>query len=91
MEHLDEEFQAEVVDEDVAHGNEEIPDNLRPATQSRPREADMSCHPETRQESDRKLEYKGGDMRCESYETEVEHLRMENKMVENIVQNPLQH
>ena len=27
----------------------------------------------------------------EGNETEVEHLRMENKMIENIVQHPLQH
>ena len=42
MEHFDEEFQAEVVDEDVAHGDEEIPDNLRSAAQSGARETDMS-------------------------------------------------
>ena len=33
LEHFDEEFQAEVVDENVAYGDEEIPDNLRPASQ----------------------------------------------------------
>ena len=35
MEHLDKEFQAEIVDEDVADGHKEVPDNLRPAFQSR--------------------------------------------------------
>ena len=32
LEHLDEEFQAEVVDEDIADSNEKIPNNLRSAT-----------------------------------------------------------
>ena len=91
LEHLDEEFQAEVVDEDVANGDEEIPDNLRPAAQGGTRKANMASHPETRQESDGKLEHEGGNMRRESDETEVEHLRMENKMIENIVQHPFQH
>ena len=31
MEHLDEEFQAEIVDEEVYNGNKQIPDNLRSA------------------------------------------------------------
>ena len=51
----------------------------------------MACHPETRQESDGKLEHKGRDMRCESYETEVKDLAFENEVIENIVQHPFQH
>ena len=33
LEHFDEEFQAEVVDEDVTDGHKEIPHNLCPAAQ----------------------------------------------------------
>ena len=34
LEYLDKEFQAEIVDEDVADGHEKIPDNLRSTAQS---------------------------------------------------------
>ena len=30
MQHLDEELQAEIVEENIANGNQQIPDNLRP-------------------------------------------------------------
>ena len=36
VQHLDEKLKTEVIDEDVADGDKEIPDNLRPAFQSRP-------------------------------------------------------
>ena len=90
LEHFDKEFQAEVVDENVAHGDEEIPHNLRSATQSRFRETDVSRHPKTRQESDGKLEHEGRDMGREGNEAEVENLLVEDEMVKNIVQHPFQ-
>jgi len=90
LEHLNEEFQAEIVDEDVADGHKEVPDNLRSAFQSRTRETDVACHPEARKEGDGELEHEGGDVRRESDETEVDDLFVEDEMVENIVQHPLQ-
>ena len=90
MEHLDEEFQAEVIDKDVADGDEEIPHNLGPAPQSGTRKANVSCHPETRQEGDGELEHKGRNVRGECNETEFDDLAFENEMVENIVQHPFQ-
>ena len=50
----------------------------------------MACHPETRQESNGKLEHEGRDMGREGNETEVEDLAFENEMIENIVQHPFQ-
>ena len=90
MQHLDEEFQAEVIDKDIADSDKEIPDNLRPAFQRGTREADVARHPETREESDGELEYKGRDVRREGDEAKIEHLSAENEMVEDIVQRPLQ-
>lgn len=88
MEDLNEEFQAEVVDENIANGDEEIPHNLCSAPQSGTGKADVACHPEAREESDGELEHEGGDMRREGNETEVENLAFENEMIENIVQHP---
>ena len=90
LEHFDEEFQAEVVDENVAYGDEEIPDNLRPAAQGGARETDMARHPETRQEGDGELEHEGCNVRRESDEAQVEDLAFEYEMIENIVQHPFQ-
>ena len=50
----------------------------------------MPCHPETRQEGNGKLEDKGCNMRSKSYETEVKDLALEDEMIENIIQHPLQ-
>ena len=59
----------------------------------------MSRHPEAREESDGELEHEGrnvgregqvGNMLIEYKIAEVEHLSMEDKMVEDIVQHPLQ-
>ena len=85
MEYLDEEFQAEIVDEDVANGHKKIPDNLRPTTQSGARETDMTRHPEARKEGDGELEHKGSDVRRESDNTEVDDLGVKDEMIENIV------
>ena len=90
MEDLNEEFQAEVVDENIANGDEEIPHNLCSAPQSGTGKADVACHPEAREESDGKLEYEGCNVRRESDEAQVEDLTFENKMIENIVQHPFQ-
>ncbi len=51
----------------------------------------MTRHPETCQESNGKLEHEGRDMGREGNETKVEDLAFEDKMIENIVQHPLQH
>ena len=85
MEHLDEEFQAEIVDEDVADGHHKIPDNLCPTTQSGARETDVTRHPEAREEGNGKLEHKGSDVRRESDKTEVDDLGVKDEMIENIV------
>jgi hypothetical protein len=88
--HLYEEFQAEIVDEDIAYGHKEIPDYLRSTFQYRAREADVTCHPETCKESDRELEHKSGNVGRKGDEAKVKDLPFENEMVENIVQHPLQ-
>ena len=51
----------------------------------------MSRHPEARKESDGKLEHKGGNVGRESDKTKVDDLGMEDEMIENIIQHPLQH
>ena len=90
MEYLDEELQAEIVDEDVAERHEEIPYDLRPATQGGARKTDMPCHPEAREEGDGELEHEGCNVGRESDETEVEHLSTENEMIEHIIEHPFQ-
>jgi len=50
----------------------------------------MTRHPKARQESDGEFEHEGRNVRRESNEAEVEHLLVENEMVENIVQHPFQ-
>ena len=90
MPHFNEEFQTKVIDEDIANGHKEIPDNLCPTLQRGARETDMPCHPETCEESDGKLEHECGNMRRESNEAEVKHLSVEDEMIKNIVQHPLQ-
>ena len=59
----------------------------------------MACHPETRKESEGKLKHEGCDVRRKGQKgnmsikneiPEVENLTLENEMVENIVQHPLQ-
>ena len=91
MEYLDKEFQAEVVDEDIADSNEKIPDNLRSTAQGRTRKTDVARHPKTRQESNGKLEHKGRDVGRKGDEAKVEDPTSEDEMIENIVQHPLQH
>ena len=71
LEDLNEEFQAEVVDEDIADGHKEIPDNLCSATQGGTRETDVSGHPKAREEGDGELEHKGGNVGRKGNETEV--------------------
>ena len=90
VQHFDEEFQAEVVNENVDDSDKEIPDNLCPAFQRGAREADMSRHPETRQEGDGELEHEGCYVRRKSNEAKVENLTFEDEMIENIVQHPFQ-
>ena len=51
----------------------------------------MSRHPEASEEGDWELEHKGCDMGREGDEAKVKQLRVEDKMIENIVQNPLQY
>jgi hypothetical protein len=50
----------------------------------------MSCQPETRQESDGKLEYKSGNMGRKGNKAHIEHPTMEDKMVEHIIKHPFQ-
>ncbi len=99
VQHLDEELQAKIVDEDVDNRHEEIPDNLRPALQCGARETDVARHPETRQESDGELEHEGRDMGREGQDSDmsleediakIEDLTFEDEMIENIVQHPFQ-
>ena len=90
MEHLHEELQTKIIDQDVDHCGEEISYNLRPASQGGTRKADVARHPETRQEGDGKLEDEGGDVRGESDKTQVKDLRLEHEMVEDIIQHPFQ-
>ena len=51
----------------------------------------MACHPKAREESDGKLEHKSCDVGSKSDKSKVEYLAVEDEMVENIVQHPLQH
>ena len=90
VQHLDEELQAEVVDEDVDDGHKEIPDNLRPTLQGGTRETDMACHPKACEEGNGKLEHEGRDVGREGHKTKVEDLTFKDKMVENVVEHPLQ-
>lgn len=50
----------------------------------------MTRHPEAREEGDGKLEDESRNVGRKSDEAEVEHLLVENEMVENIVQYPFQ-
>lgn len=90
MQHLDEEFQAEVVDKDIDDGHKEIPDNLGPTTQGRTRETDVARHPKAREEGDGELEHEGRDVGREGNETEVKYLLVEDVIIKDIVQHPLQ-
>ena len=88
LEDLNEEFQAEVVDEDVANGHKEISDNLCPTTQGGTRETDMPCHPEARKEGDGELEHKGGNVGRKGDETKVKYLSVKHIVIENVIQHP---
>ena len=90
MEHLDEEFQTEVIDKNIADSNKQISDNLGSASQSGARKTNMACHPEARQESNRKFEHKGCNVGREGDKTEVKNLAFEDEMVKHIIQYPLQ-
>ena len=90
MEHLNEELQAEVIQQDIADGDKEIPDNLFSAFQRGAREADVPSHPEARQESDGKLEDEGRNMRRESHKAQVDNPLANNEMIEHIIQHPFQ-
>ena len=50
----------------------------------------MACHPESCEEGDGKLEDKSCNVRRESDETQVKDLAFEDKMIEDIIQHPLQ-
>ena len=90
LEDLDEKFQTEVVDENIAYCYKQISDNLRSATQGGTWKTDMSRHPETCQEGDWEFEHKGCNVGREGDKTEVKDLTFENEMVEHIVQHPFQ-
>ena len=89
MQYLDEKLQAKVVDEDVADGHEEIPDNLCSSFQCGTRKTDVARHPEACEEGDGELEYESCDVGREGDEAEVKDLAFKDEMVENIVQHPL--
>ena len=91
MQHFDEEFQAEVIDKDIADSDKEIPDNLRPAFQRGAREADVARHPKACEEGNGELEHEGRDVGRESNETKVDYLLVEDVIIKDIVQHPLQH
>lgn len=90
VQHFDEQFQTKVIDEDVADGDKQIPDNLCPAAQGGTREADVARHPEASQEGNWELEDEGRDVGRESNKSEVENLGMEDEMIENVVQRPFE-
>ena len=90
MQDRDEELQAEVVQKNIAHSHHQVPDNLSSASQGGTAEADVSRHPEARQESDGELEYESCNVGSESNETQVEHLSVKDEMVEHIIQHPFQ-
>ena len=90
VQHFDEELQTEVVNENIANSDKEIPDHLCSAFQCGAREADVTRHPETRKESDGELEHEGRNVGRKGNKAEVKHLSVEDEMVENIIQHPLQ-
>ena len=90
MEDLHEELQAQVVDHNVTDGDQQIAHDLGSSPQGGASEADMPCHPETRQEGDGELEDKSGDMRRESNESQVEDPPTEDEVVKHIVEHPFQ-
>ena len=90
MEHLNKEFQAEVIDENVADSDEEITDYLRPAFQRGARKTDVARHPKACEEGDGKLEHEGCDVGREGNKAKVENLLVEDVIVKDIVQYPLQ-
>ena len=69
VQHLDEELQAGVIDEDIDDGHKEIPNNLCPTFQRRAGKTDVARHPKACQESDGELENEGSNVRREGDET----------------------
>lgn len=90
MEHLDKQLKAKVVDKDIDHGNDEVSYDLGPASQGGAGETDVTRHPKTSKEGDGEFENKGSNMRCEGDETQIDHLPMEDKMIEHIIEHPFQ-
>jgi hypothetical protein len=90
LEDFHKEFQAKVIDDNVAQGNQEVPNYLCSASQSGASEADVTCHPKAGEESNGELEHKSGDMRGESNETQIKHFATEHKMIKHIVKHPFQ-
>ena len=81
MEHLVEKLQQNIVQYKIHQSNHQISDNLRSTSQIGTRKTDVTRHPETRQESDGKLQQESCDMWRESDETQIEDLSLEDKMV----------
>ena len=99
MQHFHEEFQTEIVDQEVYYGNHQVPDNLRSAAQCGARETDVARHPEACKEGDGKLEDESGDMGREGQKcnvsvekelAEIEHFGTKNEVIKNIIQHPFQ-
>ena len=68
MKHLVEKLQQNIVQYKIHQSNHQISDYLRSTSQIGTRKADVTRHPETRQERDGKLQQKGCDMGRESDE-----------------------
>ena len=90
LEHLDKELQTQIIDQDINDSDDEVTYDLCPSSQSGAREADVTCHPKTSQESDGELEDESSDMRSESEESQMKHLAMKHKMIEHVIKHPFQ-
>jgi hypothetical protein len=88
LEDLHKEFQAKIINENIAQCDHEITDDLGPSAQGGAAETDVARQPEAREEGDGELKDESGNVGREGNKTQIKHLAFEHIVIEHIVKHP---
>ena len=88
--YIDEEMEAEVVNQKIDTYNDYVAVKLMPAAQRRLGEGDVFVEPETREEGDREDNAESGNVGRDGDRTDMNHLVAEDKVVNKEVKNPVE-